>query len=301
MVSALSSTAYGGLDRVRYGNVRVFTNDDFRPVGDSAKRFAEAVLHAHGLDVDPLVLDVYAELANALPLRRANRLLYWLIRGIPTSSEALGKLSHMIEDELAALLGGKARVRTLGGERDVQLPGGSCIEVKVRSRLGRAEGEKLLSEYRTRGCTPVIVSSDCSEVPQCVEVNMLDMVATILFDPSKLEVDPVQYSAVVEKVARMVARSVAELAASFVKAEPQEDCKELVQLFEEDCKLLNRRSRSAWKEKSKLLRALNNRRPPKDVDDVEDIIRKNRERLERCGIRLDIVEPYIICRWLRSY
>jgi len=296
---SLSSTAFGGLDRVRFGDIKIRTEEYFTPLGDSARRFAEGVLRAYGLEPSLLVLDAYASLADAIPLRKANRLLYWLTRDLQPSSDALKKLSHLIEDELATLLGGRARVRTPEGERDVQLPGGRCVEVKVRSRLDRAEGERIISEYRTRGCTVVVVSSDCGGAPQCIEVKMLDKLATVLLSQNMLEVDPLQYGAFVEKTAKIVAKKVAEMATSFVKVEPQEDCKYLLLLFEEDCKLLNRKSRSKWKAKSKLLRFLNGE-PPNDVGDVEAIIKKNRERLERCGVRLDIVETYIICRWLRS-
>jgi len=300
ITSALMSTMFGGLDRVRFGRVRPYTDGDFIPVGDSPRRFAETVLRAYGLDVSQLVLDAYAELAARLPLRKANRLLYWLGMGVQPSSNALGKLSHLVEDELAELLGGKARARGLGGERDVLLPDGRCVEIKVRSRVDRAEVERLAGEYKSRGCMTVFISPECNGLPQCVEVKMIDGLATVLLSQNLLELDNVQFGVVVEKVARPVARRIAELVANFVKAEskvePRGECRDLLQFFEEDCKSLNRRTRSEWRAKSKLLKALNGWKQPKDVDEVEAIIKRNKERLEKCGIGLEVRGSYIVCK-----
>jgi len=300
MRRALSSTAYGGLDRVRHGDVRVITDSYFKPVGDSARQFAEGVLRAYGLSVESLVLDAYAELADVLPMRRANRFLYWIVNGVRPSPEAMARLSHLIEEELARHLGGEARTRGPDGERDVLLPDGRCIEVKVRSRMDPAEAERLVREYRSRGCTTLFISPECNGVPQCVEVRAVDLVATVLLSQNLLELENAQFGVVVEKVARSVAKRAAELAKSALKverrAEPSEECKNLLRLYEEDCRALNKKSRSEWRMRSRLLKALNGWRQPRDVDEVESIIKKNKERLEKCGIGLEVRASYILCK-----
>jgi len=301
MRRALSSTVYGGLDRVRHGDVRVITDSYFKPVGDSARQFAEGVLRAYGLAAEPLILDVYAGLVDVLPLRKANRFLYWIVNGTQPSSEALAKLSHLVEEELAGLLGGRARVRESGREHDVLLPDGGCVEVKVRSRIDPAEAERLTREYKSRGCATVIVSPECGGAPQCVEVKAVDAIATALLGENLLEVDKVQFGVVVEKVARPLARRIAELARGIIKVGPsvelpRDECRELLRLYEEDCKLLNRRTRSEWRAKSRLLKALNGWKQPKDVDEVEAIIKRNKDRLEKCGIGLEVRGSYIACR-----
>jgi len=218
IASALMSTMFGGLDRVRSGRVRPYTDGDFIPVGDSPRRFAETVLRAYDLDVNQLVLDTYAELARNLPLRVANAFLRKLINGVQPSPKALGGFSHMIEDELANLLGGRARVRMAEGECDVLLPDGRCIEIKVKSKADRLEIERIINSYGGKKYATLVISSECSGLPQCIGVKMIDEIATLLLDENLLlEKEPILYKKTLEKVARMVARKVAEIAMDLIK------------------------------------------------------------------------------------
>jgi len=273
------------------GRAVLFTEEHLRPLGGSARDFAHRVLHAYGVKPSELTVYVYEKLAEKLPLAGANRFLYWLTRGVLPTTEALGRLSGLIEEEFAALVGGRAVV--LKGARAVEVPRGPCVELLVLAD-GAAELAGTAASGQRR-CWRVAVAAQCGGAPRCVEVGGLDALA--LLDWKVLEVGVAQYGAALEEVLRAAARAVAERVAGFVLAEARvEDCGYLKRFYEEDCRALNMGTRSEWLTKSKLIRELNGRKKPKYVWEVEELLAKHRELLEGCGIRLELRNSHILCR-----
>jgi len=273
------------------GRAVLFTEEHLRPLGGSARDFAYRVMRAYGLRPGELAVGVYEMLAERLPLAAANRLLHWLVRGAVPAAGVLERLSGLIEEEVAVLVGGRAVV--LKGGRAVEVPGGPCFE--VLAAVDATEELAGVAARSRRGCRRVAVAARCGGLANCVEIGGLDALA--LLDGRILEVGAARYGAALEEVARAAARAVAERVAEFVLAEARAawDCARLRKLYEEDCRALNLGSRSEWLAGSKLVRALNGGKKPRRVEEVEEILAKYEGLLKECGVRLELRNGHILC------